>query len=101
MTCIRDEVALALEGRLEPVEHLVQSLSEPLQLVTVSGGTGSRSPSVSQRSRRRAAAHRLDLPQRDPSQEIAGPGREEKSDRAGDQQLVAEARERLHVVLRA
>ena len=43
---IGDEVALALEGVLEPLEHLVQGLPEPLDLVPVAG-TGSRSPGVS------------------------------------------------------
>ena len=98
MARVGDEVPLALECRLEPVEHLVQRRPESLQLVPGGRNGETLAPSV-RRDRRRPPAHRLDLPQREPGEAVSGEGGQEQRDRARDQELVAEASERLGPVL--
>ena len=95
---VGDELPLTLEGRLEPVEHLVQRRPEPLQLIA---GRRHRQPLAGRlgRDRGRAPAHRLDLLQRDAREAVADERGEEERDRAGDQELVAEARQRLRPIL--
>ena len=94
---VRDEVALALEGVLEPLEHLVQRLAEPLELVS---SRGNREPLAGRLGRDlgRAPAHGLDRPERETGEKVPGDRGEDERDRACDQQLVAEAGQRLRVV---
>jgi hypothetical protein len=95
---VGDELALALESRLEPGQHLVQRLTEPLELVA---RLGHRQPLARRLGRDRggAATHRLDRAKREPGEHVAGHRGEHERDRPGDQQLVAQARERLDPVL--
>jgi hypothetical protein len=95
---VGDEVAFARDGGLEAGEHLVQGRPEPLQLVP-RRRDGEALPGRRRRDRSRAAPHRLHRPQRQPGEEIAGGGGEDQRERARDQQLVAEARERLGAIL--
>ena len=73
---VRNELALPLERRFEPVEHLVQGLAETLQLVASWRNREPLTRSVG-RDRRGSPAHRLDLPKGDPRQQIAGARRKE------------------------
>ena len=95
---VGDEVALAVDRGLEPVEHLVQRLAEPFELVPgrrngkpLTGGVGGDG--------RRPPAHRLHLLQRQTGEEVAREGSEDQRNRSRDQQLVTEAGEGLCPVL--
>ena len=81
---IRDEGALAQERRLEAGEHLVERLSQPLDLVA-----GLRHRQALAGPLRRddggAASHRLHRPQREPGQGVARERGQDQRDRPGDQ----------------
>ncbi len=78
---VRDEPALALDRRLEPVEQLVERLAEPVELVA---GVRQRQPlgQVAVGDAGGAGAHALDRPQRRARDLIAGVAREQQ--RAGE-----------------
>jgi hypothetical protein len=91
---IGDEVAFALHRRLEPGEHGVQRLTEPFDLVACLGN--GQSPTRSLRGDgRRAPPHRLHRAQGEPGKEVSRQGGERERDRAGNEEHVAETRERL------
>ena len=62
-------------------------------------GTGRRSPGLSAEIDGGATSHRLDRPQREPGQDVARERRQHQRDRPGDQQLVAQAAQRLGAIL--
>ena len=98
VTGVGDELALARERGLEPVEQLVQRLAKTLDLVA---RCRDRQPLARRlgRDRRGPPAHRLDLAQRQAGEPVAEERREDQRDRACDQQLVAKAGQRLGAVL--
>ena len=84
VTGVGDEVPLALKRALEPVEHLVQRATQPLELVTRRRNREPL-PGRVRGDRRRSPPHRLDLPQRHPGEKVAGAGGEDQRDRSGEQ----------------
>ncbi len=95
---VRDEGALAEQRSLEPGEHRVERVSEPLDLVP-RPRHGQPLARPLGRDRRRPAPHRLDRSEREPCEDVARQGRQQERDRAGDQELVAQASQRLRAVL--
>ena len=77
-----DEAPLTLERRLEPVEHRVQRLAEPRDLVVARGGSGSRRPGSAAEIAAASAPHRLDRAQRGRRQHVAEQRRQHERDRA-------------------
>ena len=91
---VGDEAALVLERRLEPLEHVVQRLGEPRDLVLRRwhgqpaargrGGDGARlAPHLFDRAQGRAGEH------------VPGERREQECERRADEQLPPQALERL------
>jgi hypothetical protein len=95
---VGDEAPLAREGILEPAEHLVQRESEPFDLVARMRHRQALAGAL-RRDRGGPATHRVDGTEREAGQEIAGDGGDEQCDRAGDQELVAQAVQGLGPVL--
>jgi hypothetical protein len=93
-----DEAALPLEGRLEPGEHLVERLAEPVQLVP-RPREGQPLPGPVGGDLGGAAAHRLDRAQAGSREHVAETRGEQERDRAGDEELGAQVAERLGTVL--
>ena len=91
---VGDESPLVLEGRLEPLEHLVERLGEPRHLVA-----RRRYGQPVARSRRRdracLAPHRLDRPKRGARQQVPAERRQQHCQRQRQEQLPAEILERL------
>ena len=98
MPGLGDEAALALERSLEPGEHLVERLAEPLELVTRARHRQPLSGAVG-RDLRRPSTHRLDRSEAGSGEHVAEAGRQQKRDRARKQELGPQAAERLGAVL--
>ena len=100
MARIGDETPLARERGLEPVEHLVQGLAEPRDLVV-------RRRHGQPLARRRrgdlggAPAHRLDRAKGGPGEQVACEGGQDEHDRASDEELAAKCLERVVAILEA
>ena len=77
---VGDESPLVLEGRLEPLEHLVERLGEPRDLVA---RRRYRQPAARSRRRDRArlAPHRLDRPKRGAREQVPAERREQQRER--------------------
>ena len=95
---VGDEVALSLKGRLEAAEHLVERVPQAFDLVA-SAGNGKSLARYLGRDRRGAAAHGVDRTQREPREEIPRKRGEDERERTCDEELVAEAPERLGALL--
>ena len=93
-----DEAALALDRCLEPGEHLVQRLAEPLELIAGARDRESVTGAV-RRDLRRPPPHRLDGAQTRPGEEIPEHGGDQQREWTGDQQLGPQAAKRLGPVL--
>ena len=98
MAGVRHEAAFAIERAAEAVEHLVQRLAEPADLVA---GRRQRQPLVgaAQRDVARAPAHRLDGPEPGRGERIAEHGREEDGDGTTQREGANEVGQRVVAVL--
>jgi hypothetical protein len=95
---VGDEAPLAREPGLEPPEHVVERLAEPVDLVA---GTRKRKTPAGRVARDvlRSAPHRLDRMQRRAGEEVAGCGGEQERERPGDEELLKKSFERLFAIL--
>jgi hypothetical protein len=95
---VRDEATLAREPRLEAVEHRVQRLAEAANLVL---GLGNGQPLVRSLGRDlgRSAPHRVDGSKRRRRESVPGERGEEEGERADDEKLRPQARERVGPIL--
>ena len=95
---VGDEAPLPREPRLEPGEHRVQGLAEPVDLV-VRLRERETLPRPLAGDLVGAAPHRLDGSQRRGREEVARDGRDEKRQRTDDEELGEQSVERFLPVL--
>ena len=98
MAGVRHERPLALERRLDAVEHRVERRAQPPDLV-VGGRHGQPRSRLGRLDLRRAGAHALDRPERRGGGAVARERGEQQRDRPADQQQRAEAGNRLVAVV--
>ena len=98
MARVGHEAPLAGQALLEPAEHVVERLAEPVDLITRAREREAPAGRVP-RDLGGLTAHRLDRPQGGRRKEIAGAGRKEQGEWADDEQLGEQLVERLVAVL--
>jgi hypothetical protein len=98
VTCVVDEGALALQRLLQPGEHLVQGLAQPVQLVTA-GGDREPPLGIGRRYLRSLAPDRLDGSQSGGDRRIADDAGQQKGHRPADQQQRRQAGQRVVAVV--
>ena len=95
---VGDEAPLAVVGAAQPVEHLVERLAEPADLVA-RGGERERLRGRLERDAGGAGAHPLDRPQARRRERVAEQRHDERRDRRAERERARQRRERLVAVV--
>ena len=98
VTRVSNERPLALEGRSESIEHLVQRLAEPVDLVS-RGRQRQAALGLGGRDRLRLRAHGFDRPQRGAGDEVADDRRRDERERKRDDKLCQQRGQCLVTIL--